>query len=141
MPEVPDRQTSIGSACCREARTSTAVSIGLPSPTSCMMHRQLHWLDIRSRVRFKIGLLVFKCLHGLAPRYLRLTASRCQYRSLAPPCVQPGSKSVFSIVPRTRTKTIGPRGFFESMRRPLSGIRSLTICAILNSQLVVLGTN
>ena len=35
-----------------------------------LMHQQLHWLDIQSRVRYKIGLLVYKCLQGFAPRYL-----------------------------------------------------------------------
>ena len=34
------------------------------------MHRQLHWLDVVDRVNYKIGLLVYKCLHGLAPGYL-----------------------------------------------------------------------
>jgi len=30
----------------------------------------LHWLDVPQRVTYKLCLLVFKCLHGLAPRYL-----------------------------------------------------------------------
>ena len=34
------------------------------------MHRQLHWLDVEDRVNYKIGLLVYICLHGLAPGYL-----------------------------------------------------------------------
>lgn len=32
--------------------------------------RSLHWLPVSSRIDFKIILLVFKCLHGLAPLYL-----------------------------------------------------------------------
>ena len=32
--------------------------------------RSLHWLPIRSRIIFKILLLVYKTLHGLAPAYL-----------------------------------------------------------------------
>ncbi len=32
--------------------------------------RSLHWLQVRCRVNFKILLLVFKSLHGLAPAYL-----------------------------------------------------------------------
>ena len=32
--------------------------------------RQLHWLPIKARIIFKIGLLVYKCFHGLAPAYL-----------------------------------------------------------------------
>ena len=32
--------------------------------------RQLHWLPVRQRVNFKLAVLVFKALHGLAPYYL-----------------------------------------------------------------------
>jgi len=32
--------------------------------------RQLHWLPVRQHVTFKLAILVFKALHGLAPRYL-----------------------------------------------------------------------
>ncbi len=32
--------------------------------------RSLHWLPIRARIEFKVSLLVFKCLNGLAPAYL-----------------------------------------------------------------------
>jgi len=34
------------------------------------LHEDLHWLDVPQRVTYKLCLLVFKCLHGLAPRYL-----------------------------------------------------------------------
>ena len=36
-----------------------------------LLHEDLHWLDIPQRITFKLCLQVFKCLHGLAPRYLR----------------------------------------------------------------------
>ena len=32
--------------------------------------QDLHWLSIESRSKFKILLLVYKCLYGLAPSYL-----------------------------------------------------------------------
>ena len=32
--------------------------------------RQLYWLPVPRRIEFKILLLTFKCLHGLAPAYL-----------------------------------------------------------------------
>jgi hypothetical protein len=31
---------------------------------------QLHWLPVKSRIKFKILLLTYKSLHALAPRYL-----------------------------------------------------------------------
>ena len=32
--------------------------------------RQLHWLPVRQRITFKTAVLVYKCLHGMAPPYL-----------------------------------------------------------------------
>lgn len=32
--------------------------------------KNLHWLKIQERIEFKILLLTFKCIHGLAPKYL-----------------------------------------------------------------------
>ena len=44
---------------------------------------ELHWLPIRYRIQFKILLLVYKCLHGLAPQYLtELIKLRCPPRTL-----------------------------------------------------------
>ena len=38
----------------------------------------LHWLDVTDRVRFRVCVQVFKCLHGVAPDYL----------STVPSCIQ-----------------------------------------------------
>ena len=32
--------------------------------------QQLHWLPVKFRIMYKILLLTYKCLHGLAPDYL-----------------------------------------------------------------------
>ena len=32
--------------------------------------RDLHWLPVRQRISFKLAMMVYKCLHGLAPSYL-----------------------------------------------------------------------
>jgi len=32
--------------------------------------RDLHWLPIRQQILPKLAMIVFKCLHGLAPSYL-----------------------------------------------------------------------
>ena len=32
---------------------------------------KLHWLDIRKRIIFKIGLLAYKSINGIAPTYLQ----------------------------------------------------------------------
>jgi len=37
---------------------------------SKFLHTELHWLDIPQRVVYKLGVMVFNCLHGQAPQYL-----------------------------------------------------------------------
>jgi len=37
---------------------------------SHMLHHYLHWLDVPQRVIFKLCVTVYKCLPGLAPKYL-----------------------------------------------------------------------
>jgi len=32
--------------------------------------RELHWLPVRKRIVYKLAVMVYKCLHGLAPPYL-----------------------------------------------------------------------
>ena len=53
-------------------RAAARLVLQLPyrSSVSEIMHRQLHRLDVVDWVNYKIGLLVYKCLHGLAPGYL-----------------------------------------------------------------------
>jgi len=40
------------------------------SDLSRLMHDELHWLDVTDRVRFKLAVLMFRCLHGTALPYL-----------------------------------------------------------------------
>ena len=35
------------------------------------MLKTLHWLPIRYRIRYKVNLITFKALHGMAPQYLK----------------------------------------------------------------------
>jgi hypothetical protein len=66
---------------------------------------QLHWLPISFRIQYKVLLLVYKTLHGLAPQYLQ---DLLRYRS-----ARPGLRSAGTLldVPRTRTVTYGDRAF------------------------------
>ena len=36
---------------------------------SRLLHTELHWLDVPERVMYKLGVMVFNCLHGQAPAY------------------------------------------------------------------------
>ena len=69
---------------------------------------QLHWLTVCQRITFKLAMITFKCLHGLAPSYLAdvctpvsSVVGRWQLRL---------ANSGALVVPCTRT-TIGPRDF------------------------------
>ena len=69
----------------------------------------LHWLPIVQRAQYKDCLIVYKCLHQQAPEYLTQLCipvasitGRCHLRSAAHGELD---------VPRTKTKTYGPRSF------------------------------
>ena len=92
-------------------RAAARLVLQLPhrASVSDIMRRQLHWLEMPDRIRFKLCTLVFRCLHGLASRYL---SDLC-----TPATVHTHLRSSVTLersllVPRTKTKTIGPRGFY-----------------------------
>ena len=97
-------------------RAAARLVLQLPyrSSVTDLMHQQLHWLDIQSRVRYKIGLLVYKCLHGLAPQYLSDYCVPVQVSSTRSSLRSARFQERLLVVPRTKTKTIGPRGFFHA---------------------------
>ena len=35
-----------------------------------ILHDELHWLDMSERIQFKLCVHVYKCLHGIAPKYM-----------------------------------------------------------------------
>ena len=70
--------------------------------------RDLHWLPVRKRIKYKLAMIVYKCLHGWAPTYLAddclaifIIAGKRHLRSA-------GTGLLF--VPRTRT-TLGMRSY------------------------------
>ena len=76
---------------------------------SQLMHHKLHWLDVTERIKFRLGVTVFKSLHGLAPPYLAdlckpvtTSAGRSRLRSAA---------SGTLCVPRVKLATYGTRAF------------------------------
>ena len=71
--------------------------------------KHLHWLPVMYRIQFKILLLTYKSIHGLAPSYLtELIELNNRSRSLRP------SLHVSLKVPRTRLKSYGDRSFSYS---------------------------
>jgi len=78
------------------------------------MLRDLHWLRSPERIDFKLAVLTYQCLHGLAPRYLSdyiqsvVVSNRRRLRS---------SSSLQLVIRRTWLSTIGDRAF------PVAGCR------------------
>ena len=81
-------------------------------PISNDIRDRLHWIPVKQRIDFKLGLLVYKCLHGEAPSYL---AEMLDHRSDIPALHRlrntanrvPGNL----VVRRSRLKTFGPQSF------------------------------
>ena len=69
--------------------------------------KSLHWLPIGFRVKFKIALLVFKALKGMAPSYL---SGMLQPKPTSRYSLRSNNENLL-IIPRTRCKTFGDRAF------------------------------
>jgi len=98
--------------------------------------RDLHWLRAPQRIDYKLGVLVYCCLHDMAPPYLadtlhRVLVYRCLH-DMAPPYLADAlhrvsdvesrqrlrsASSAQLLVPSTRHSTIGDRAF------PVAGAR------------------
>ena len=80
---------------------------------------QLHWLPVEQRIEFKLLLVAFKVIRGLAPSYLTeiievQTPSR-QLRS---------SKQQLLVVPKARLKSAGERTFGYNAARSWNNLPS-----------------
>ena len=69
--------------------------------------QDLHWLPVKSRIEFKIALIVYKALNGMAPDYIlqllvTKPTSRYQLRS---------DDRHLLCIPKTKCKTLGDRAF------------------------------
>ena len=69
---------------------------------------ELHWLPVKSRIKFKILVLVFKCLRGEAPEYLMNLLVRCTEltHNLRSSNIKDGL-----VIPRTVRQTFASRSF------------------------------
>ena len=85
------------------------LKLGKYDPISAAIRRDLHWLPIQARIRFKMNVITRNCLVGQAPEYLaelcrpiNEVPARCNLRSAA---------QVQLLVPRFRKERTGRRGF------------------------------
>jgi len=79
------------------------------SGLSRLMYDELHWLDVTDRIRFKLAVLMYRCLHGTAPPYLvdscTLTAEVTGRQHLR------SATQRKLVVPRYRLNSFGRRRF------------------------------
>ena len=93
----------------------------------------LHWMRSPERIDFKltVGLLVYRCLHGLAPRYLPdcfrvvVDSNRRLLRS---------SSTSQLVIQRTRLSTVDDRAFpvagsrfWNSLPRDVTSVQTLAV--------------
>ena len=122
-------------------RAAARLVLQLPyhSSDKDLMHRQLHWLDILSQARFKICLLVYKCLHWMAPRYLSNYCIPVPISSTRSNLHQTDSRSVTSSSPERELRQSALMTSF--MHHLQFGTRSPMTCTSLNCSLAVSETN
>jgi len=63
---ITDKLQRVLNAAARVVSDTRKFDRGLTS----LLHDELHWLDVPERVSYKMGVMVYRCLHGQAPRYL-----------------------------------------------------------------------
>lgn len=71
--------------------------------------RQLHWLKAPERIKYKVAILAYKCVHGMAPSYLSNEFSRPADIEARRRLRSASTSSL--IVRRTRLSTVGDRAF------------------------------
>ena len=88
---------------------------------------KLHWLPVKFRIQFKLILLVFKALNGLAPSYLSdklVLKSNKKLRS--------GNQKLLEI-PLSRTKSYGDRSFSIAGPRLWNNLpKNLRLCSSID---------
>ena len=96
----------------------TFIDAQLESMTTSHLYSQsLHWLPVKYRVIFKILLLVYKGLNGLAPTYITDLLSYRKYTR----ALRSASQSFLKIT-RMNTKSYGDRAFSVSGPKLWNGL-------------------
>jgi len=70
---------------------------------------QLHWLRVPERIEFKLCVLVYRCLHGMAPDYLASSFQRVSDVTTQRHLRSAGTLQL--IIPPTRCLTLGDTAF------------------------------
>jgi len=92
------------------AAARLVLRLPLRSSVAQAIRDRLHWLPFPQRVSFKLGVLVYKCVHSLAPPYL---SQMCTQLAVVPGRARLRSTAAGHLaVPYTNMTTVGRRGFY-----------------------------
>ena len=116
---------------------NAAARLNLKQPKFCrvtLVLSQLHWLPIKYRTEFKILVMTFKAVHGVAPDYICKLISRKKSTGYS---LRSGKKVMLEV---PRGKILPTLGVEHSVMRPQSSgtiyparYPALTLCQILNA--------
>ena len=95
------------------------------------LHDELHWLDldVAERIEYKLGVTVYRCLHGQAPRYLAdylIPASDAAPRRR---CLRSANLNRLSV-PRCRLSTYGCRAFHYAGPAVWNSLPDELVCTV-----------
>ena len=71
--------------------------------------RELHWLRVPERIRFRLCVLAYHCVHGTAPAYLS-DSVRLTSEIVARRCLRSADTTTLQVR-STRRATLGDRAF------------------------------
>ncbi len=72
---------------------------------------KLHWLPVRLRIKFKIAMLAFKCIHHYAPLYL---VDLLKVRKTSCYSLRSNESTLLEVYSTKTKKTLGDRAFVTS---------------------------
>jgi len=96
---------------------------------------QLHWLRVPEKNKYKLCVLVYRCLHGMAPKYLANSFQRVSDVTTRRHLRSAATSQL--IVPATRCSTLGDRAFpvaaaraWNALPHSVSSASSLPILSV-----------
>ena len=87
-------------------RAARVVANVKPSTHITSVLKELHWLPVSFRIRYKVLLMVYKCINGNAPKYLK---ECCNLRNISQYNIRTNNK-LFLEIPCVK-RSIGDRAF------------------------------
>ena len=88
-------------------RAARVVANVKPSTHITSVLKELRWLPVSFRIRYKVLLMVYKCINSNAPKYLK---GCCNSRNISQYNLRTNNK-LFLEIPRVKRKSIGERAF------------------------------